>query len=161
MRIPWLVALLALLTCFCSPVVVVAQKPLSCDDARVTYQAHQPTESQFEIERVLPTVKPQSGTLNKSPQGTRWLSQNGPDFTKNGPWSTTIIIGDHKGASWKLTFLNHGNGGVHADWMNEKLLFMRVWLGRIVSLDLILDVEKGTLTYSDEANYSDLIQPCE
>lgn len=45
--------------------------------------------------------------------------------------------------------------------MNEKLLFMRVWLGRIVSLDLILDVEKGTLTYSDEANYSDLIQPCE
>ena len=139
----------------------MAQKPLSCDETRVTYEAHQPTESQFRVERVPPTVKPQGGTLNKSPYGTRWLSQNDPDQTKDGPWSTTIIVGDRKGTSLKLTFPDHGNGGVHSDWLNEKLLFTRVWLGRIVSLDLILDVEKGTLIYSEEANYDDLIQPCE
>ena len=113
------------------------------------------------MEKVAPTVKPLGATLNKSPQGTRWFSQSDPDFTKNGPWSTTILVSDHGGSLLKLTFPDHGSGGVHSDWLNEKLLFMRVWLGRIVSLDLILDVDKATLVYSEEANYDDLIQPCE
>jgi hypothetical protein len=152
--------ILALFTCLCSPIPITAQKTLHCDEARVTYEAQQPSESQFRMEKVARTVKP-PGTLNKSPQGTRWLSQSDPDFTQDGPWTTTILIGDHSGSVLKLTFPQHGNEGIHSDWLNEKLLFMRVWLGRIVSLDLILDVEKGALVYSEEANYDDFIQPCE
>jgi hypothetical protein len=155
------VQFIALLTCLYVPGFIAAQRPPSCDQQRVTYQPHKPTESQFRIERVPPTSKPQSGTLNKSPQGTRWFAQDNPDYTRNGPWNTTIVIGDHQGASMKLTFPNHGNSGVQADWLSEKLLFTRVWLGRIVSLDLILDVEKGMLIYSEEANYGGLIEPCE
>jgi hypothetical protein len=92
------------------------------------------------MEKVAPTVKPLGDALDKSPQGTRWLSRSSPDYTKDGPWSTSILVSDHRGSILKLTFPDHGNGGVQSDWLNEKLLFLRVWLGRIVSLDLIVDV---------------------
>jgi hypothetical protein len=52
------------------------------------------------------------------------------------------------------------NEGIQSDWLNEKLLFLRVWLGRIVSLDMILDVDNGVLVYFEDATHDDLIQPC-
>jgi hypothetical protein len=103
----------------------------------------------------------QAGTLKKSTYGTRWLSQNDPDFAKNGPFSTTIAVGDRNGALWMLTFPQHGNEPIQSDWLNEKLLFLRVWLGRIVSLDMILDVDHGILVYSEDATHDDLMRPCE
>ncbi len=138
---------------------MAAQKP--CDEARWTYGAHQPLGSEFQIAKAPPALKPRAGTLKKSTHGTRWLNQEDPDFTKNGPWSTTITVGDHDGALWLLTFSQHGNEGIQSDWLNEKLLFLRVWLGRLVSLDMILDVDKGVLIYSEDATYGDLTPPCE
>jgi hypothetical protein len=79
---------------------------------------------------------------------------------RDGPWTTTVIIGDGHGAFLQLVFPNHGNGGVSSEWLNEKLLFLRIWLGRIVSIDMILDVQSRTIIYSESANYIDLIQPC-
>src|SRR5208282_3694002 len=133
----------------CCPIYVAAQESLACDEARVTYGAHQPLASEFQIARAPRTLKP--GTLKKSTRGTRWLSQNDPDFTKNGPFSTTIAVGDRNGALWMLTFPRHGNEAIQSDWLNEKLLFLRVWLGRVVSLDMILDVDSGVLVYSEDA----------
>jgi len=159
MLTPRLLPILVLFTCL-SPVSIAAQAVLRCDAERVTYEAR-PSGSQFQVEKVAPTVKPLGATLNKSPYGTRWFSQSDPDFTKNGPWSTTILVSDHGGSLLKLTFPDHGTGGVHSEWLNEKLLFMRVWSGRIVSLDLILDVDKGAVVYSEEASYGELTQPCE
>jgi hypothetical protein len=161
MRIPWLVETFVMFTCLCCfPIYMAAQKSLACDEARVTYGAHQPSASEFQIARAPRTLKPQAGTLKKSTYGTRWLRQTDPDFTKDGPFSTTIAVGDRDGALWMLTFPQHGNEGIQSDWLNEKLLFLRVWLGRIVSLDMILDVDNGVLVYSEDATHDDLIQPC-
>ncbi len=157
---PQLLSTLALFMCL-SPVSGAAQAVQRCDEERVTYKASRPSESQFRMEKVASTMKPLGAALDKSPQGTRWISRSRPDYTKNGPWSTAILVSDHQGAILKLTFPDHASGGVQSDWLNEKLLFLRVWLGRIVSLDLIVDVEKGSLFYSEEANYVDFIEPCE
>jgi hypothetical protein len=158
MRVLCLVKTFVLFAFLCCPVAsVTAQKP--CEEPRVTYGAHQPSGSEFQIAKAPPMLKPQTGTLKKSTHEARWLYQDDPDFTKNGPWSTTITVGDHNGASWLLTFPQHGNEAIQSDWLNEKLLFLRVWLGRLVSLDMILDVDKGVLIYSEDATFDDLM-PC-
>lgn len=46
-------------------------------------------------------------------------------------------------------------------WINDDLLFIQIWWGRIVSTDLIFQISTGKFVYSQEANYGALVQPCE
>jgi len=142
----------------CSSSMLFAQSQ-HCEDQTVEYKTLHPSKTQFQMESISKDATP-SGERVRTPQGTRWLVQSQPDFMKDGPWTTTMIIGDGHGAFLQLVFPNHGNGGVSSEWLNEKLLFLRIWLGRIVSIDMILDVQSRTVIYSESANYVDLIQPC-
>lgn len=38
-------------------------------------------------------------------------------------------------------------------WINEKLLFIRVWWGRLIGADLIFDVEKGEFIYKESIHF--------
>jgi hypothetical protein len=89
-------------------------------------------------------------SVKLSPYGTKWLIEHGPNFMVPGPWDTTIIVGDKDGTMLTFTAKNHANGGVHADWINERLLFIQVWSARVVSDDLILDVMNARFVYSEE-----------
>jgi hypothetical protein len=103
-------------------------------------------------------------TEKSSPQGTaRVIFIDQPDFMKTGPWNTKLAIVGNEAHPIDLTidFRDHGNGGVTVHWLNEKLLFIRVWWGRIVSTDLVLDVDSGNPIYSEEASYADLILTCD
>ena len=44
---------------------------------------------------------------------------------------------------------------------DQKLVALDVWWGRILSTALVLDVESGKWLYAEEADYSEMIQPCE
>lgn len=103
-----------------------------------------------------------NGSKELSPQGTKHFVLLSPDFVKEGPWHSYIyVLGNQaKPVRLKMTFRDHGNGGVQAKWLNEKLLFVQVWWGRIVSTDLILDVESSKWIYSQNANYGNLIMSC-
>ena len=136
----------------------------SCESSKVNYSAF---DSRFADKIVLrksgsDDVVPENAK-KFSPQHTRWFSTKGPDFTKPGPWTTTLLISGRNSdaSSLELSFVDHGNGGVAAEWMNEKLLFVRVWWGRIVSTDLILNVEEMSFPYREMANYGDFVQPCQ
>jgi hypothetical protein len=99
----------------------------------------------------------------RSPQGTsRLIFLDQPNFMKNGPWHTKARIIGNKAHTVNLLIevRDHANQSVHADWLNEKLLFMRVWWGRLVSTDLILNVETGEPIYMEEASYHNTIIPC-
>jgi hypothetical protein len=37
----------------------------------------------------------------------------------------------------------------HVKWVNEKLLFMRAWWGRIMATDFVYDVEKEKMIYTE------------
>jgi hypothetical protein len=80
---------------------------------------------------------------------------------KNGPWNSYIYVfgNQAKPLRLKITFRDHGNGGVRVNWLNEKLLFIQVWWGRIVSTDLILDIDSSKWLYSQNANYGNIIMP--
>ncbi len=60
-----------------------------------------------------------------------------------------------------LTFLDHANGDVKLQWLNEKLLYGSVWWGRIVATDFIFDVERKTFIYREMADYGAIVQPCQ
>jgi hypothetical protein len=78
------------------------------------------------------------------------------------PWTTTLYI---KGGSdgrrvWKASFIDHGDT-FSARWINEKLLFVQVWWGRMASTDLIFDVNQGTIIYNEFAHYGELFETCQ
>ena len=97
-----------------------------------------------------------------SPHGTASFVMLEPDTTKPGPWNTTIAITGNQARPLHLVIdvRDHRAGGVRPKWLNEKLLWVQAWRGRIISTDLVLDVETGSVVYQEEADYNSLILPC-
>ena len=99
---------------------------------------------------------------NRSPQGTKAFLIRKPDYMKKGPWNTDLYIFGNKAIpiQLKVTFSEHASYGIRPQWINEKLLSISVSWGRIVSTDIILDVESGEFVYIEDASYGYLIMPC-
>ena len=92
-----------------------------------------------------------------SPNKAYWYEITSPDFMKPGPWSTQIHIYNDRDRLLRLTLRNHGNSVGQAKWINEKLLYVRVWWGRIVGSYVILDVEKETILAQEMVHYGRLL----
>lgn len=143
----------------------VGQTPSPCRDQQVTYgTAPQVIEKKIQLMRSVNIANlPVSAKRISSPQGTRWLVEVDPDYTSvEKPWTTRLYIGSNTDEKSVLqaTFTDHGNT-FSAQWINEKLLFVQVWWGRIASSDLILDVDQGKFIYDQLANYGQLVEPCQ
>lgn len=161
MKIP---ALLSVSSCLVVlPSLAKAQSLPACNAAQVTYEA-----APRDIEDRIQVVKvgrrsdpPATGTRINSIQGMRWLVEVDPDYMKRGPWTTTLYVGDsdNRRAYLIASFKDHGNT-FSAHWINEDLLFLQVWWGRIASSDLILDVTSGRFIYDKLANYGQTAEPC-
>jgi hypothetical protein len=83
------------------------------------------------------------------------------DTSKPGPWNNTIQLFTVQGPryAWQMELRNvMDNASI--EWLNEDLIFIRAWWGRIVSTDLIFQVSTGQFIYSQEANYGNMVQPC-
>jgi hypothetical protein len=95
--------------------------------------------------------------------GTATFFIRKPDTTRPGPWNTAVFVRGNaaRPISLAITLTDHATYDVRVRWLNEKLLFLQVWRGRIVSTDLILDVETRQFVYREAANYNALIVPCE
>lgn len=91
---------------------------------------------------------------------THWLLEKTPNFLEQGPWTTVLIVGSYEKPKWTLKFKNHASGGVNSRWINEHLLFVRVWWGRIASTDLIIDTDTGKYMYRESANYGEFLINC-
>ena len=134
-----------------------------CGEARVQYTPFDEDYSQRIILREVHNSGPSEPEGNKeySPQRTAWVSPSSPEYSRPGPWNTTVTIAAPAGSkALQLAFHGHANGGASVQWLSEKLLFGRVWWGRIYSTDFILDVEKEQFIYKQMAHYGELIEPC-
>jgi hypothetical protein len=112
--------------------------------------------------RQLPANTPTPGEKQFSPQRTRWLIVgSSPDYMKLGPWTTVVwLFKSEGGMPQRVSFVDHGSGGVSVQWLNEKLLYGSVWWGRLESTDFIYDAEKKRFLYREMAYYGELVQPC-
>ncbi len=135
---------------------------------RVQY-ATAPPEALREITVTpLPTKVPETAELgglpaHRSPHGTAFYMVRHPDTTRADPLTTTIYVFGNKARrlGLQIEVANHISAGVRASWINEKLLWLQVWRGRIVSTDLVLNVETAQFLYREEANYGILLLPLE
>jgi hypothetical protein len=75
-----------------------------------------------------------------------------PDTTAPGPWNTVISINNERPGLLQVLIRDHAQYDPDIRWINEKLLYIRVWWGRVLGTDLILDVEKETITYEEMIN---------
>jgi hypothetical protein len=89
----------------------------------------------------------------RSPNGAYWLALDQPDTTRPGPWNTTLCLFTERDTLQTLTFLDHATYGVTAAWINEKLVTVRVWWGRELGTDLILDAETRAVIWREMFRY--------
>jgi hypothetical protein len=140
------------------------QGPLKCGDAKIRYSPFDATYSnRILLKSMAGSGDPQQTAAKKySPQHTMWQAKVDADTMKAGPWTTSVYFGsDGSSEVLKLSLVDHASGGVQVDWLSEKLVFGRVWWGRISSTDFVLDLQKHQFIYREMAEYGDLIQPCE
>jgi hypothetical protein len=154
--------LLALIPFLASAAPAASQDVPPCDSAKVQYS---PVEDRYlekiKVQGVTELQVPDNVEKQFSPQRTFWLFAVQPNYQKDGPWTTTVLIKSADGNTMrKITFIDHGTGGVKLEWLNERLLFARVWWGRILSTDLILDVQNREFLYQQNAYYGQLMESC-
>jgi hypothetical protein len=130
------------------------------DEHIVKYVAETPEWlSRLQVELATPEAVEKAITHHKSvvasPHGTARLLVDKADMMKAAPWTTRVYVVTHSPVANGviLTVRDHGNGGVRATWLNEKLVFLQVWWGRIRSTDLVLDVGLGKWIYAENADY--------
>jgi hypothetical protein len=144
---------------------VPAKSSQDCPELdRVAYRPAEPDAlANIVLERLPVSERAAAGTgAIRTPQGTAWLNLRRPDTTKSGPWTTVVEVAGNKARRLhlRLRLLDHASGGVRVRWLNEQLLWVQVWRGRIASTDLILDVDAQRFIYEQDANYNSLIVPC-
>ena len=121
-----------------------AQDVPKCESQAVRYK---PFDAKFAKQvrvAVLESSYPEPADSEKqlAPQRTMWFVKTDPDYTKPGPWNTSIVISARpKGKGFRLTFVDHSNSSPNAEWLNEKLLFVQVWWAQVVSTDMVFDTE--------------------
>ena len=91
--------------------------------------------------------------------GSRWLVEHRPDTMRPGPWTTRLYIFDATDTRHcvRVELTDHASYDVQRTWLNDKMLFVRVSWGRIVSTDFVLDTETMRLAYAEDANYFRLV----
>jgi hypothetical protein len=138
----------------CTGLFAAQAQDQPCKLAKVLYSA--PTEQIAKSMSLSSYTAEVSASVKRdaSPQGTRWMVRVDPDYMKPGPWNTTLFIGDLATNTpfLKAEFRDHGNT-FGAQWINENLIWIQVWWGRVASSDLILDVSKKQFIYNQLANY--------
>lgn len=84
------------------------------------------------------------------------------DTMQPGPYSNVIDVFSTRGpvVAWRIEISEIGDNA-RLRWINDDLLFIQAWRGRIVSTDLIFEVSSGRFVYAREANYGMLVEPCE
>jgi hypothetical protein len=86
----------------------------------------------------------------QSPSGDPVYSANGGYyFITDGfrPESSLFIFAE-KPTHWKISFTDTFYGA-QPTWINEKLLFIRVYGGRIAFVDMVVDVENEEVIYTE------------
>jgi len=134
-----------------------------CGEARVPHTPFDENYAQKIILREVQNSGPSEPEGNKeySPQRTAWVSPSSPEYSRPGPWNTTVTIGTMAGSKvLQLAFQDHASGGASVQWLNEKLLLGHVWWGRIYSTDFMLDVEQEQFIYKQMAHYGEIVEPC-
>lgn len=77
-----------------------------------------------------------------SPNNAYWYHVQSAAYMKPGPYTTDILIYNERPYLISLKLEEHSQYEPKIVWINEKLLYVEVWWGRILGTYIIFDVEK-------------------
>ena len=81
--------------------------------------------------------------INYSPNKAYWFIVYTPDTMKPSPWSTEIEVFNERDYLIKIELIDHAATYMTTTkWINDKLLYIEFWWGRVLGTYLIFDVEK-------------------
>ncbi len=87
-----------------------------------------------------------------SPNGAYWFSIVAPDTAKPGPWSTDMFVFNEREGLIRIRLKDHSTYDVSARWINEKLIYIQFWLGRVLGICFIYDAETEKIIYKEMVN---------
>ena len=160
------VTLTCAVTCIAQPPRVRPPKPQCTDDPSVRYVAPGQDKlgltSRIRLTTLSPAeaIPPELATLARTP------SPHGDSAFRSlrrGDRNTDIYVYRRTNLSplLRLSLVDHLPVGVKVKWINEKLLFVQSWWGRVLSTDLILDVLEKRIIYMQDADYfGETLPPC-
>lgn len=101
----------------------------------------------LEIERV-------DGALGShsvpSPNGAYRFQVVMEESGSNPPWNANLLIYNERPYLLRIRLPDISQRqAVEARWINEKLVFVRVWWGRIAGTDLVIDAEREAILLED------------
>ena len=89
-----------------------------------------------------------------SPNKAYWFTPYGTDTMKPGPYDFRANIYNERDYLVRLTVSGiYGNYEPEIRWINEKLLYVEIWWGRIKGADFILDVEDETVIHKEDIHW--------
>ena len=106
--------------------------------------------ARISIERI-PTIEVES-EKSFSPNGAYWFSVINPDYSKSMIRNVQIDIYNERDYLISLQLLEIGNYVIHTNWVNEKIIYVRAWWGRVLGVDLLFDVETEQIIYREFVN---------
>lgn len=148
-----------------------AGQPFPCDENRVRYgtvkgdhpAAHLAKEG-LRLEAIKPerasALAGRQGEKSFSPHKSRWFSVWRDHAVGVNSGLTEVVVERAPNDFLLVSMKDVYQDGVEVRWINDKLLFVEAWWGRIAATEMILDVESGSWIYQEVADYTQLAQ-CE
>lgn len=87
-----------------------------------------------------------------SPNHGYWLYVEEPEYGKNGPWDTHVYISNEREELIHISLLDHEDYVTRFEWINEKLVYVSIWWGRVLGTYLIYDVEREQVVIKEMVN---------
>ncbi len=150
-----------LLACGISALAQSPAKPgvKDCEDLRIHYA---PIEQKYADRLIVEPAEDQrpNGEPRSSPQHTRWVLAVAPDYSKAGPWTTNIWVGEgDTQTTVRLILKDHE--GFSIQWLNEKLLYGSVSWAKTLNTVFIFDAEAKKFVYREMEDSSEMNEACE
>lgn len=96
-----------------------------------------------------------AGPRVMSPDSTRSFILREADYSSSAPLRSNVNVYDEHSKRMLLIVLdNHAQYSPVLRWIDERALHIRLWLGRIIALSVIVDVEKAQVLYCVVENHA-------
>ncbi|UCD75699.1 MAG: hypothetical protein JSV91_02055 [Phycisphaerales bacterium] len=116
------------------------------DGPRVYHRPLDPDyAARFALGRLETIDQPEKREL--SPNGAYWYGVMEDDRTQPGPWHAKVVVYNERDYHLDLTV--HDYRHIKARWVNEKLLYVELWWGRILGTCLVVDVESEKIIHAE------------
>lgn len=81
-----------------------------------------------------------------------WFYVKEPNTLRDGPWTTEIFVSNERKEITHISLIDHKDYERRVEWINEKLIYVSIWWGRVLGTYFIYDVESEKVIIKEMMN---------